>query len=373
MEGMAIAKNLNMSLEKIVNTDNQTILLHKRELRDYLEKGKSGLISIEVDLTLACNHRCPNCTFGDFKDMAVALSDTILDKIIEEAPRIGFKGMIISGGGEPSLDKRLGRFVRDVSRTGIDVTLTTNGQFIDRHFEGLMHNLKRMRLSIDSASYETFRQTHGIEKDAFDKIIDNLKKAVRYKKEKRLPIDIGVSFLICDENIHEINQAIDFYKKIGVNFLHFKPMQLWDKRTKAYYHKGYSLSEDLLAKLKTYAGDNFRISISRENYYKGYDSKLSYSKCHGAHFDIILGADARLYTCCHFKYNPKYCYGDLRKESLSGVLGRVKSDITRDCFSNCKMDALNQFLEFAGHHRDEVLNMSREMHPKDLPLGSKWL
>lgn len=61
----------NQILKEIINIDNRSLLSHKRELSDYLTKRINRLITIEIDLTLSCNHKCPNCTFKETNEKKV--------------------------------------------------------------------------------------------------------------------------------------------------------------------------------------------------------------------------------------------------------------------------------------------------------------
>ncbi|MFC1745263.1 radical SAM/SPASM domain-containing protein [Candidatus Riflebacteria bacterium] len=361
-----------MSLDKYINVDNDKILFHKQEISDYISKKKNRLIAMEVDLTLACNHRCPECTFKDSLQK-IFLQDEIIDKIIDAIPQIGVKGMIISGGGEPCVHKKLGYFARKIATAGVDLTLTTNGQLIHRHFKDIMHNFKRMRLSIDAASPETFEHTHGMKKKDFVRVIENIKKAVAYKKEKKLGIDIGISFLICEKNVAELLKAVEFYKDLGVNFIHFKPMQYWDSTLNRYYHRDYPEIKDFIAGLEKFQDLDFRVSISREKHFIGAAPRVPYKKCHGSYFNMIIGADAKAYTCCHFKYNPKFCYGDLKQESFAQIMDKVKSEVKEECFKDCKMDAINQLIEQAKDEPTQLIKKCKNIAPDRLPLGCKWL
>jgi len=358
---------------RFVNIDNQSLLLHKDNLSNYLLRGKTTPITLEVDPTLSCNHRCPNCTFPNIKRNPRVLSRHVQDKILHGLKASNIKGMIISGGGEPCMFNRLGEFVKSVSELGIDITLTSNGQLIHKHFHNLMHGLKRIRFSIDAASPESFMFTHGMEATYYYQVLENLRSAVAYKRENRLEIDIGVSFLMCEHNYREVESAIRMYEKIGVNFLHFKPMQYWDRRTKRYYYKPIPGLDEIFSNISEYKSGGFRVSYSRENYYTASRPDIDYAVCHGAFFDVIIGADGKAYTCCHFKYNPKYCYGDLHQENLKSIINKVKAQLTDDCFPNCKMDALNQFVEYTVYNKDEVLGLCKNLNLVELPLGSKWL
>ena len=113
-------------VERVLNGDNEKMLLHGEELANYLHERQHGLIAMEVDLSLACNHKCPECTFGDYLQK-VFLPDEVFEKILKSLPEIGVKGIILTGGGEPCVHKRLGEFVRRCHEAGVKTTLTTNG------------------------------------------------------------------------------------------------------------------------------------------------------------------------------------------------------------------------------------------------------
>ena len=139
-------------------------------------------------------------------------------------------------------------------------------------------------------------------------------------------------------------------------------MQFWHKTLNTYYYKDYPETKGILTGLCSGRIQNdFRLSISRENYYQQRNPNISYTKCHSAYFDMIIGADAKVYTCCHFKYNPKYCYSDLSNTGLVEASHNIQADVTTDCFTNCKMDALNQFIEYAKGHQEKILKLCEEI------------
>ena len=361
-----------LSLKSILDSDNRKILYHKRQLATYIENKKHHPITIEVDTSLSCSHQCPNCTFGNYHK-PVYIKEHVIECILNSIPELGVKGMIITGGGEPCLYKGLGSFVKDVSESGVDITLTTNGQQFDRHLDMLMHHLKRVRFSIDAATPEAFYLTHGMKSRDFEKVLENIQLAVDYKKMYNLGIDIGVSFLICEQNFKDIEPSVELYRRVGVDFLHLKPMQYWDKKLKRFYHKPLTDFSGLISRVQSRNNEQFKVTISREAYYRETKNRISYKECHGAHFDVIVGADGKVYTCCHFKYQPKHCYGDLDRENLSNIIENVKSRVTSDCFPDCKMDSINQLLEMAKIHPRRFLNNCTDLPKTELPIGSCWL
>ena len=358
--------------ERILNTDNRKLLLHRKELADYLSGRRPKLITIEIDPSLSCSHRCPNCTYREYHSPRF-IKDSTVNNIINSLEVLGVKGVIITGGGEPCLYPGFSDFVKAVSDNGVDITLTTNGQQFDRHLDILMHHLKRARFSIDAATPEAFYLTHGMKSRDFEKVLENIQAAVDYKKKYKLVIDIGVSYLICEQNYKDIEPSIALYRRIGVDFLHFKPMQYWDKKLKRFYHKPLTDLSGLISRIQSRNDEQFKVTISREAYYRETKNRISYKECHGAHFDVIVGADGKVYTCCHFKYQPKHCYGDLDRENLSNIIENVKSRVTSDCFPDCKMDSINQLLEMAKINPRRFLNICTDLPKTELPIGSCWL
>ncbi|MHC4605509.1 MAG: anaerobic ribonucleoside-triphosphate reductase activating protein [Planctomycetota bacterium] len=93
-----------------------------------------------VVLTQGCNFRCPYCHSGDLLLPDTVYGSRILEgevlEFLEE--RRGDLGGVVLGGGEPTIQPDLVRFLRRVKHMGFDVKLDTNGSR-----SGVLHRLIR--------------------------------------------------------------------------------------------------------------------------------------------------------------------------------------------------------------------------------------
>jgi radical SAM protein with 4Fe4S-binding SPASM domain len=255
----------------------------------------------------------------------------------------------------------------------VAVTLTTNGGLLHWHMDALVSGLRRMRVSMDAASAATYKETHGVEAPSFERTVANLRSCVACKKQRGLSIDIGASFLICEANVHELDFAIEFYREIGVDFLHFKPMQFWSAAGQCYMYRPLPEVGAFIARLRQGGEGGMRVELSRQKLLEGREFGVKYDTCHGSHFDLVVGADGKVYTCCHFKYEPDYCWGDLNERPLSEIRLTGNDAVRPACFRDCKMDAINQLIERARSRPEELLALCPASESAPPPLGSAWL
>ena len=87
--------------------------------------------TIVVELTAACNAKCPGC-FPQYLDLPQGFSDTDLTReTITAFAQKGGKALTFTARGEPLLDKKIPEYVKYAKSSGIDyVEFTTNGQLL---------------------------------------------------------------------------------------------------------------------------------------------------------------------------------------------------------------------------------------------------
>ena len=63
-------------------------------------------ISINLDLTTACNYACDHCVDIDILNTGIRFEYEKLEKSIDQMAKKGLKSVIIIGGGEPTVDPK---------------------------------------------------------------------------------------------------------------------------------------------------------------------------------------------------------------------------------------------------------------------------
>src|SRR6056297_1496100 len=117
-------------------------------------------VSINLDLTTACNFDCPHCVDSDIINTGGYLGLDGVKKSLDTLKAHGLLSVILLGGGEPTLYKDFAEVVRYIKGQGLQLGIVTNGSRLERVAEiaDLLGAHDWLRLSIDSASQDTFEK-----------------------------------------------------------------------------------------------------------------------------------------------------------------------------------------------------------------------
>lgn len=195
--------------------------------------GNPAPISINLDLTSACNFACPFCVDSGIINTGKFLTTDNIKKTIDVLSKKGLLSVILLGGGEPTLHKDFQDIVKHIKSKNIQVGIVTNGTRLDKVIK-MAHLLKKkdwVRLSIDAATQETFIKLHNPKtKTTLSEIMANAKTL----KETNGDSSLGFSFVIVWEgvniegnelpsNISEIAQATKLAADHLFDYISFKP------------------------------------------------------------------------------------------------------------------------------------------------------
>lgn len=274
-------------------------------------------VTIDMQPTLRCNHRCSYCKSHGEGDMPKAAAQ----RIIAEAEAIGVEGIVWSGGGEPTLSDATGP-----TDTNIHQGLITNGGVPKpTAFWGAFD---WVRFSVDSVSTDAYKAIRGV--DIPECLADNISNAVSQTF-------VGIQMVVVEENRHHAQAVADFAADIGAKYLQVRPNE-------------FDLSAwppDPLPQR-----DDIRI-IVRDDKANGGMPPV----CHAANFILTVAPDLKCYVCaCGGR--PRHCVGDLSSQSLASVVyGFPRMDAiaaidTTKCPSSCKGLNINRALCEAPEHAE---------------------
>lgn len=337
------------------------ILKHLDRVNAWLEGENPFPITVELDMTNTCNHRCPECVVNYFRiaDKS-ALSYGIAENIIRQLSKCRIKGLIFTGGGEPLCNPQTLKIVKLAKTRGLDLGFITNGSLLgDESGKTLLKSCTWLRVSLDAASPEVFRLTHGMGNREFYQVINNIKDLVAMKKKIKSPCAIGVGFLTCDCSAKDMKKAALLTKKLGVDYLQFRPKQI--HRGGKFEYKWTDVHDKISQCLK-YANKNFQVLYSKHKYEMSRDPQFGryYQKCYGQQFAAVISASAKMFICCHTRGYEKYCIGDLRRKSFEEIWSskRRKEVIEKidfqDCIPLCRDNTFNQILWNIKQPREHV-------------------
>lgn len=308
-------------------------------------------ITVEFDMSNICNHRCPQCSGMYFRDSKNdLLPEGLAKKILRQLAKAAVRGLIFTGGGEPLCNPKTPAMVILARKLGMDVGFITNGALItERVAEILIQNCLWIRVSVDAASASVYKKTHGSGREAFNKLLKKIGMLVEKKRQFASAVTVGVGFLTSRYTRKDMRRAAELFKEIGVDYLQFRPMQIHNNGR--FYYDLLDIEKELNEALKEDCED-FSVLFSRHKYemMKHKDYGRNYGRCFGHQFATVVGADGKMYLCCHMRGNRKYCIGDLNKSAFKDIwnseqrMKAVERIDFADCIPLCRDNTFNQIL-----------------------------
>lgn len=335
------------------------IFAHTDSVLRWLLRESVTPITLELDLTLACNDTCPRCTYG-FAHQGRFLEVDHIRRILDDASELGIRGLTLTGGGDPLKHPETLEVFNLIKQYEFSAGLFTNGGLIQNEVlaEALVSSFDWIRVSLDAASESNFCKVRG--HAGYQQRLECLSLLSKARATKATDkCEIGISFLTSSETAHDIVKAAVTAKEIGYDYIQFKPMIEW---TKANHHLSTSLEQRTvfteIQKALDLQDASFRVLFSREKYESEVlDITRCYSAFHCAWFVISVGPNTTgrevtptLYLDCSSKYIREWTIGEFSK--LSDILesSRRKELISRTtssvfCVPSEKHAVYNHLLE----------------------------
>ena len=320
--------------------------LHQKTVLDRLRGidwafGSKGPYVVELDPTTACDLACPGCISGALLNQKdpydKRFSDDRLLQITDELIAGGVKAVILIGGGEPLSHPKVGQVIDRLGRNDVQVGITTNGTFIDRHLEVIAAHSQWTRVSMDSARDETFKYLRPSlgGKSKFRHVVANMEKLAKVKKGV-----LGFSFLlrtaadgmaphaaggdkfgkILQTNVHEIYEGARLAKEIGCDYFEPKPSYDDDHNLVLHSAADMQVAREQIERARELEDDDFHIlesinleaALTREPI--GQQAK-GYKTCPVAEMRTLV-TPSGVYVCPYFRGREDMKLGDLREQTL---------------------------------------------------------
>jgi MoaA/NifB/PqqE/SkfB family radical SAM enzyme len=342
----------------IEDVDSHKLKYYPEEVARWARTGQGTPLHVEIGPTNRCNHHCSFCSVDWITHGKVLIDTDVLVRAIHSMADVGVRSAYFAGEGEPLLHKDMDKFVQAATSRGMKCSMSTNASMLTaKRLPGLWPHFAWVRFSLDAATYETHNSIHG-NKD-FERIIKNIRRAVEYKKEHNLEVEMGAQFIVMEENIAEMEDFADLMKDVGVDNVQFKPHHNHpksDSNPTLYNLTDEPLRQRLLAR----STDDFKVLVRSRNLQEmpeipGQSHNYCYKKCYAYNFLTIIDANGGCYGCNIFYDNKEYSFGNIHEQSFEEIhtSGQVQKVIEKVAALNhepcgnykCRPHVLNEYLD----------------------------
>jgi len=329
--------------------------LSKFKIVKWFYQNRTTPVTLEIHPSFPCNFGCNFCIDQYLKnvpnengyqinrDNNSMLTHKNMDDIIDGCLQLDIKGIILSGGGEPTLNKETEYLVGLANVYNIIIGMFTNGSLLtDENIPIYIDNLSFIRFSFDDYSPESYSKTKGVPERMYFKVIENIKKCVEYKKNHpESKCRIGIDFILTPTNV---DKMVDIYietRKFGVDYLQFCDC----------VETGYQFTEGLKNKILNNLDNILRyqdhykcnLDVVYEPLQTGNDTLCK--DCGITEYIIQIGADGRVEPCPHIARHSELSYGNINEKPLKEIWeNRPKNLTTKMEWESCRFRVANQIL-----------------------------
>jgi wyosine [tRNA(Phe)-imidazoG37] synthetase (radical SAM superfamily) len=200
-------------------------------------------VSINLDLTTACNYACDHCVDLDILNTGIRFDHEKLLSSLELMASRGLKSVIVIGGGEPTLYPKFEETIRFMKGLGLQIAIVSNGTGNAKiaRVADCMDSCDWVRLSLDSGSDDTFQPMHKPRKAI--SLLD-ICALVPEIKAANPELVVGFSYIVTwrganindtaiVENLHEIAMAAKLARDSQFDYISFKPFLTRDEANNA--------------------------------------------------------------------------------------------------------------------------------------------
>ncbi|MEM1113551.1 MAG: radical SAM protein [Pseudomonadota bacterium] len=312
-------------------------------------------ISINLDLTTACNYACDHCVDLDILNTGIRFDhDKLLASLKLMAER-GMKSVIVIGGGEPTLYPKFAEIIRFMKDLGLQIAIVSNGTGNKKiaQVADCMDSGDWVRLSLDSGTDPTFQAMHNPRKAI---TLEGICEVVPEIKAANPDLTVGFSYIVTwqgsfindthiVENLDEIARATRLARDNEFSYISFKPFLTRDEINNAEVIdiKQKSGMEEIVARIQAQVDeavkletDSFKVhrSTGLKAMLKGQTQTLAKqpAQCHMQFFRQVL-SPLGLYNCPVYRNQDHGRLGDKNANAAVEVYDATRA-VTADLIRN---------------------------------------
>ncbi len=334
----------------------QKAFAHIGRLADWQRGHTPAPVTVEVDLSNVCSLGCQSCHMaythvagprtgseapdgfagtGRFADL------NLFSRAFGDMMRVGVKGVVFSGGGEPTLHPQFEAFVEAAHFTSLQMGLyTLGGHLSDVRSALVREKMTWVVVSLDAADAETY---------AFEKRVPASRFADACEGVRRLSggsATIGVSFLLHNGNWQNTAAMLELGRQLGAHYVTFRPAIETDPHDLSVIAGARAWVTEALPRLQALA-EKPGVEVSPDRFIEFRDwTGRSYSTCYGIRLVTQITPDGRVWICPNRRGIAGSELGDLNKESFSDIWARHPGQWTdfTGCRAMCRLNAINSTL-----------------------------
>ncbi len=338
--------------------DSHKLLWHMDRVKDWLAGKRIAPITIDCALTRACSYKCVYC-YGTLQgNKGHTLSKKVIFDFLDDAAEIGVKAISFVSDGESAHSPYIYDAIIHGKEKGLDMAIGTNGfPLKDERLKDILPALTYIRYNVSAGTPDSYAQVHGVKESAFYKVVETIKRSVAIKKERKLPVTIGMQMVLLPQNGADILPLVDLGKELGVDYLVIKHCSDDETGALGVQYDKYEQLVDILKEAEKRSTDTYLVKAKWSKILSG--GKRKYSRCYGAPFMLQMSGSGLVAPCgllFNDRYKDKFHIGNIAEKRFKDIwksdrywevmdyIASDKFDARCDCGTLCLQHKVNEFL-----------------------------
>lgn len=285
--------------------------------------GNHAPITADVFLNNYCNNNCSYCTYKrwEFDDGARSMSFDDFVRYYGRLKDLGVLGVILTGGGEPTISKDFDRIVKWLDDNDCHYGINTN---FNRYVNCSPDYLK---VSLDAWDNESYMQKRGA--NAYDTVRNNI---IRFASEKSDKTKLGIQLLA--KSVEDVHRFYGINRDLPVDYIVIRPVESTNGE---YYDKRHkNAPTEIIKTIESIREHDDRVILN----FKWHMLDLRFQECIGQWSQIAVNEIGEVMYCCH---KPYQIVGHIMDHDILEKKARIGTDM-KMCDVPCRLSSVNQNL-----------------------------
>ena len=337
-----------------LNLDSTRLSLHTERVAAWRRGERIAPITIDMALTQKCSYSCTFCYAGLQQNPSEPVSWEVYEQFLGDCAAAGVKAISLVSDGESTENPRYVDFIVRAKALGLDIALGTNGLKLSRLPE-LLESLTYLRINFNAATPSRCAKIMGTSVANVERVLANVREAVRLKKERGYACTIGLQQVLLPEYADECVPLALLARDLGVDYLVVKHCSD-DEQGRLGVDYGWYRSDvarDLYRAVESLSTRETSIQVKWRKLETG--NERTYSKCYGPPLFLQISGSGVVAPCgsfFHERYADKHI-GDLRRDRFRDILASERYwavmghlagpafDPRKQCAALCLQDTVN--------------------------------
>lgn len=284
-------------------------------------------ITADIFITNYCNNKCPYCTYHRWR-LDPGSRFMSYDDFVKYSTRLislGVKGIILTGGGEPTINPDFDKITKWLELSGISYGVNTNFNVFKEP------SPVYLKVSLDGYDEESYKRRRGVY--AYGRVIENIKKYRENGKHK--DTSLGVQIVVNEPD--EIERFYDAVKSLDVDYIVYRPIE---STNRCAYSDGdiQTIVPIMIKHIQTLKRSDPRVVINQ----KWNQLDCFPKSCSANWAQIALDERGNVLYCCQ---KPYEIVGHIMDADILEKKRNFHTDISK-CDVPCRMTASNQIWDY---------------------------